>query len=369
VNINYNLISLFDLLALVQGIILSVILISGDRKNRPSLLLGLFLLTYTLELTDSILTDTNIINQYPVWSFLPFNFYFLSLPLLYLYTKNLISPVSLKKHWLILIPGTLEFLGFVVLFFMPVAVKEWLNVSWAMLAYMFLGVVYSIYFAVLTFKIVRHHQVKALDYFSEIEGRHLKWIKAVAVFIIAFYTTYFTLVHLPYEALNKYTYSIGSFINVLFIYWVGISGLRQTTIEMNVVNGDEISEKDAIIPSPTPESNGEDNIYEKLLQLMEEKKPHKQVDLTLATLARQMRVSSRILSQAINQNAGTNFNRFINQYRVEEAKKIIANSEFDYLNMTGVAKEAGFNSDSSFFTTFKKLTGTTPSNFKKSIPL
>jgi AraC-like DNA-binding protein len=41
------------------------------------------------------------------------------------------------------------------------------------------------------------------------------------------------------------------------------------------------------------------------------------------------------------------------------------NPELNHLILTGIALEIGFNSKPLFNTTFKKLTGKTPSEFKK----
>ena len=58
-----------------------------------------------------------------------------------------------------------------------------------------------------------------------------------------------------------------------------------------------------------------------------------------------------------------NFYDFISKYRIEEAKKIF--TEKSDKTVLEVLYEVGFNSKSSFNTTFKKFTGITPTQFKK----
>ena len=67
----------------------------------------------------------------------------------------------------------------------------------------------------------------------------------------------------------------------------------------------------------------------------------------------------------INETVGQNFFDFVNRYRIEEAKKLLANPADKKITVLEVLYEVGFNSKSSFNTLFKKHTGLTPSEFKK----
>ena len=361
--INYNIVSLIDFLGLVQGILFGVLLIFGNRKSRPSLLLGLFVMTYALEISEAILHDTGILEQQPGLLFLPFNFYFLTVPLFYLYAKSLVAPFSLKKHWLILLPGIIEFLVYLILFFLPVSEKIKLaenpSVQSFIAGYEYASLLYSIFFALKTIQLVNRHQKKVLNYFSNIEKQQLKWVKAVAIFILAFYAMWFVPTFLSEEIFTNYIYPGFGAINVIFIYWVGISGLRQPKVEM-------IAEK---LPTGTKENletgDSDSEIYTRLLELMKAEEIYKEPELTLPLLAQKLNITRRSLSQLINQKTNSNFNRFINQYRVEAAKKILSDSEFDHLNMLGVAFEVGFNSKATFFSVFKQIEGISPGAFKR----
>ena len=366
--ISYNTISLIDFLGLVQGILFGVLLIIWNRKSRPSLLLGLFLITYAVEILDAILSDTLILSQKPMWLFLPFNFYFLTIPLFYLYVKSLTGSFSLKKNWLILLPGVLEFFAFLVLFLQPVATKLSLtsNNTFQLFygVYEFVTLIYSIFFAVMTVRLVNRHQKAVLNYFSNTEKKQLKWVKAVAVFVSIFYALWFLPILFPNDFMGEVILPTFSAINVFFIYWVGISGLRQPKVEMKLAS---IREKtiQKTTQSETVQEKESDEIYQKLLDLMEERQLFKDSDLTLPLLAKQLKITRRKLSQIINQKTQSNFNHFINQYRVEEAKKILNDPNFDHLNMLGVAYEVGFNSKATFFSVFKKFEGSPPGVYKK----
>ena len=85
--------------------------------------------------------------------------------------------------------------------------------------------------------------------------------------------------------------------------------------------------------------------------------------LTLEELAQTLLVGRTTLSNLINQEENVNFNTWINTLRIEEAKKkIIASPEYSILL---VSELVGFSEQSNFSREFKKITGITPSGWKR----
>ena len=60
-----------------------------------------------------------------------------------------------------------------------------------------------------------------------------------------------------------------------------------------------------------------------------------------------------------------NFYNFINEFRIEAAKEILQDPSSKGKNILQIAYEVGFNSKSAFNTYFKRLTGKTPSAYRK----
>lgn len=89
------------------------------------------------------------------------------------------------------------------------------------------------------------------------------------------------------------------------------------------------------------------------------------LELNLGKLAKKLGISSHQLSYVINKGYNQNFYSYINKFRIEKAKKLLLNKELDRYSIIGIAFESGFNSKTSFNTLFKKITGMTPSEFKK----
>ena len=103
----------------------------------------------------------------------------------------------------------------------------------------------------------------------------------------------------------------------------------------------------------------------RLTILLENKKIYTDPNLTLTSLAEHMNISSRHLSRIINKGFSKSFSDFINGYRVEEVKKNLLEPDYAHYNILSIGLEAGFNSKSSFYTAFKKETGTNPAQYKK----
>jgi AraC-like DNA-binding protein len=86
---------------------------------------------------------------------------------------------------------------------------------------------------------------------------------------------------------------------------------------------------------------------------------------TCAAVAGEMNMQPYILSAVINQVFKTNFNDFLNGYRVEYAKELIQNGEAKLHTLEALSEQCGFNNRNSFTLAFKKHTGQTPSCFIK----
>lgn len=83
--------------------------------------------------------------------------------------------------------------------------------------------------------------------------------------------------------------------------------------------------------------------------------------LTLARAARRLGVPARALSQAVNRAGQANLSRYVNGYRIRYAQELLKTTD---LPVTEVMLEVGFLSKSTFNTEFRRITGTTPTNYR-----
>lgn len=111
-------------------------------------------------------------------------------------------------------------------------------------------------------------------------------------------------------------------------------------------------------------SEREDTFYLVHKWLTEGKK-YLDPNINLDRVARGVHLTERQVSTSINTIACRNFNSYINKLRVKEAQSLLLDSAYSYYTIDAIAEMAGFSNKVSFYKAFKKVTGHSPSDFRK----
>jgi AraC-like DNA-binding protein/nuclear transport factor 2 (NTF2) superfamily protein len=104
---------------------------------------------------------------------------------------------------------------------------------------------------------------------------------------------------------------------------------------------------------------------QRLDQIMQSREEYLRPDLTLPKLAETVGCSVNNLSQVINSGFGTSFFDYLNRYRIEHARKLLENSGNQGSAILTIAFTVGFNSNSAFYSAFKKYVGMTPAQYRQ----
>lgn len=188
-----------------------------------------------------------------------------------------------------------------------------------------------------------------------------QWLQRFIIFsfvlctIIAF-TIYFMYVFYP--ALNWLR--MGFLSLTVFIYWVSYCALTQPDIF-----------KQQIAETPAKYTNSGLNKHDAQLlaaaleACMKSQKPYIDTEITIQKLAKMVSSNKHHISQVLNETMGLSFYEYVNRHRVNEAKDLLTDASRKEHKIASVAYDAGFNSLSSFNDVFKKMTGHTPSQYKK----
>ncbi|TGE28709.1 helix-turn-helix domain-containing protein [Hymenobacter metallicola] len=123
------------------------------------------------------------------------------------------------------------------------------------------------------------------------------------------------------------------------------------------------------VPAPTaPAPPAADQVREAQIQqlrnYMEQAEPFLDPDLTVQDLARQLQLPARELSVLINHHLDQHFFDFVNEYRINKAKRLLKDPSQGKPTVLEILYAVGFNSKSSFNTSFKKQTGLTPTQYR-----
>jgi YesN/AraC family two-component response regulator len=157
----------------------------------------------------------------------------------------------------------------------------------------------------------------------------------------------------------EYDYIVSMGMSV-FIYFLGYQGLTFSFQQVEILNQEKYSSSNL--------TAGALESIEKLLDSkMKNEKYYLNSNLRIQELAEQLEVNLHSLSQTINTQKKKSFNDYINEYRIDEAKNLMLNAEYQDTKLINIAYDTGFNNKTSFLNAFKKHTHQSPSEFRKSI--
>ena len=100
-------------------------------------------------------------------------------------------------------------------------------------------------------------------------------------------------------------------------------------------------------------------------QIMDTEKIYTSPDFNPDLLARRLSLSSHHLSQIINAETGMSFTEFANQYRINEAMRLLSKPQAREIKIEALAYELGYQSKSAFFVAFRRATSTTPARYRE----
>jgi len=379
-------ISVFDLvifLGVIQGIFLSVFFIRSGRKEvKANLYQGLLLLLLSMTMLEELLNNTGYIVQVlPISNYAePFNFAFG--PLAFLYVRSLLYPESSRKVW-----PHLLLLGFWILYMLPYFIQSnelkynsYLDVKhpdWTFLevvgqridddplkirAYInqFTGIHFTSYVLAMFYLIGRRLK-EVEERFLKLRDPKLKLARNVSLHFLAI-VLIFAFVKLNFRA-DIGDYFISSYLSLMIF----------STSWMVVKNSSFFGQPQTFLQFPGSKyvksslSDQEKTaIHRKVLREIENERYFASNLASLKGLASAIGESSHHVSQVINEVMGHGFFEMLAHYRVEEAMRIIREDQEAKLTIEDIAEQVGYNSKSSFNTVFKKQTGQTPSEFRRS---
>ncbi len=103
---------------------------------------------------------------------------------------------------------------------------------------------------------------------------------------------------------------------------------------------------------------------QRLSSYMETNKPFLNPEISLESLANEISVNPRILSQVINETFHKNFKGYILEFRIKEGMQMLQDSKYSKLTILEILYNVGFNSKSAFNNQFKLYTNLTPQEYR-----
>ncbi|HEY6010472.1 MAG TPA: helix-turn-helix transcriptional regulator [Nitrospirota bacterium] len=394
------------LVGAVQGFFLAIVLAIVRKGNRKAnLFLAAVLFTNCLGLLDGFLEVTDSYVRYPRFIGVFWPEYYLFGPFLYFYVKELSSPKQRKTSWLQLLhflPAVISALSLLPFYFMNAneKVRVWslmndslkgLHIS-PIHAGLLSAVFQRVTYLLVSFRLIAAYSERIKQRYSSIEQISLSWLRSLLLLFLAlcsfcvFYALFAASLGISREAHYSFYLALTA---ATFVIAVKVFIQPEIFYQLEAVNRAEEIRPDRDIESATSEAPADVadatndqasrgkyqksglseeravEIKQQLVNVMEIKKPFLEPELTLTDLSNELLISPHHLSQVINRALNKSFFDFVNEYRVQEAKRLLLSPESCHLSILGIALDAGFNSKSAFYSAFTKQVGMTPSEFRK----
>jgi AraC-like DNA-binding protein len=389
-NFSINLIGLLLSLGAVQGIFLSILLFSKYRTHPANRYLGLLVLLYSLFIFNFMLSELTFFKErFPhllmILSGLPFLFG----PFHLIYVGELTdSHLKIARfHWYHFLPFLIYKIFYIQVFFLSTedlqAIFQQISmgsppfhITLSSILLAVIGVIYSI-IALIVFT---RYSVKIQNIYSSLDKINLYWLRFFTYTAMFVWSVVLTESILSVSGVDVKPYFIlVPVLTSIFVYATGYIGLYKTEIfeqpevQKNLKQAHEIEERkygyndDQRYQKSGLSERKASQYLEKLKRYMEEEKPYLKSNLTLNDLSNKLGISNHNLSEILNTHLKQNFFDFVNQYRVEEVKKYLADKGNDHLTLLSIAFDAGFNSKSGFNAIFKKYINITPSEYRQKL--
>lgn len=312
---------------------------------------------------------------------------FLLGPVLLFYIRSLIVPkykiaIHLLRH---LIP----FFIFWVLISLPVALSMLFNLfvdyhkAYVKIAD-YINLIENLYFLAycfVSYKLVLSIRNARQQLVSNITKNNLQWIKTLIVGLIAIIIldSFFSIYEIIFPPIPWNIGTIIAFALIALFSTLGYKGmfqseillpnfllsadsnLRETTRTGSYSSGSPIKQLDAFSEIEI------ERLKLNLTEILYHKKPYLNESLSLSELANELNITDKKLSELLNQHLNTNFYNLINECRVSEVKKRLADMDNEKYTLLSIAYDCGFPSKTSFNRIFKQKTGMSPSRYKKQI--
>ncbi|MEQ9265451.1 MAG: helix-turn-helix transcriptional regulator [Balneolaceae bacterium] len=363
-----NFFSAIILLGIAQGIFLFISLQRIKEVNKEAnRLLSAFILLISLTMIGRFLLELNVDSVILSFLALPDSIIFLYGPILYFYLQRLLLKPVKRAHILAhFIP--------VILFIisgLPSLLNDTnpIHVLWLELT--------TIRFIIIEGGAILHNTIYfylGLSLFSEYQRssnnefsfkQYPSYLKVlfslIALTIVAWAVSYLSWVTANYNILSAIGYRTVWVILPFITYAMGFFAIRQP--ELFKISIDKTASQKA----PINEIEEIEELKEKVHKCMMEETPFLNPKLSLEELANLTGIKRHLLSRVINTGFKQNFSDYVNSYRINEFKKLVQREDKKDFTILAIALEAGFNSKTTFNTTFKKLTGGTPNEFASSI--
>ncbi len=226
-------------------------------------------------------------------------------------------------------------------------------------------------YSIATFSVLKRYREIYQENYANPKTSIFKWLFQIAAVLFTLY--YFSIAKnvlrfTPFESLWIWANVFMQFWALIVTCWFVLKALNHPElfrgIDSKLELARDILPKVNVIEINDPKNEIISAQISALKQYMIEKEPFLDPSLTIQELSNQIEIPVRDLSVLINHHINQHFFDFVNEYRIQKAMSILKNPLKSDLTVLEILYEVGFNSKSSFNTSFKKYTNLTPTAYR-----
>ena len=381
-----NIDNIYHLITICLALLFSMYVFFNKTKERKgNIFLGFFILNFAIESIDALSSRTSFYTENPNLYLIIPAMYLLIYPSWFFYIKTTaFKDYKLKRTDLLhLIPF---FTVSVILLFsyhlQPDDVKLDIRSNpdrspWFVGFNYYLLRIQGIVYAIWSIRVVLRFKKIVNENYSNINKKNYKWVLQLTFVFIYFIVAalIFNIFKFGFNELyneqNIYHHT-SSIITLIFLSWIIYKGMSQPYLFNGLDSNIKLLEeylKEKKENKKQFKSNGitaQDSILkDRLEEYVTSNKIHTNPSITIFELASGLGLNSYELSLFLNKTLKKNFFDFINEYRIKNAIHILQDPSQKQLTILEILYDVGFNSKSSFNTAFKKYTGKTPTEYRK----
>ena len=366
--------------ALLCFLFATMIIASGKfRPISACLLAGFFLSQSFISLHELILYGDQfryaVLSSSPNWFFIGSLGYALNGPLLYLYVISIIrSDFNLgPRHRWHLLPLVVYFLFLIFAFYSQTHMQKvalidlyQFDLDWQFVTMDTLIKSSRFAYFIMSFYLINKYREQLKDYQSSIENIDLTWLK---ILVLGFALVSLVGVLLSISKVVNLFYTVDISLQIflgLTTYYADLI-LVCFLLFFSAANISSVAKVKDQSKSSYEDYEANEEYVDRVIKFMDDEKPYLKSNITLDTLSELIDVPARELTALLNGHFKMNYYEFINNYRIKEAKLILAQDVNQEKTISDVFLAVGFNSKSVFNTFFKKNVGVTPTDFRKQI--
>ena len=364
-----NILNIFLFAGVVQGVVVAVHLWLKKPLAKTQAILGFWILLFALSNLQIIINSSKLYQLFgqSFTLFLPLTFNLFFGPLIWLFIKKS-TDTNYRfsgKQWFHLAPGILEAIYFIVVYIKPLKFRQeffmthWSSVEPTLEVLAFTSFVVYFFFSIRSLK---QYETKINTDYSDATIETYQWLKQLLFFLLIFTGIWGILTVIDVFFMNyslEYLYFYPYYFFIAFIaYFVGFS-FKPNDKKKVLISFQKETPKELIPPEK------QRYIIAQLHTLMGTKQLYLHPELRSKDVAKELEITVQTLSYTLNNGLQKSFHDYINELRVAHVQQQLDAGDLEKKNLAGIAREAGFNSESSFYRIFKKYTGTTPKNYLK----